>query len=154
MNDFSVAPTPLVSDSKRHSFSPGPRPLQLALSTSTPGSPGPASAPFASYPSPNSAFSESPLSARLARKSGAARRQSSISYFSPKDSEARNSSLRSSPISANYGLTRSVSVGAKPPLSPGAGHPAGDRRSTGSAESIQSERTPHTLAEKYFLSLF
>jgi hypothetical protein len=45
------------------------------------------------------------------------------------------------------GLTRSVSVGAKPPLSLG----AGDRKSTGSVESSQSEKVTiqqHTLAEK------
>jgi hypothetical protein len=131
--------------SKHHSFSPGPRPLHLALTT--PDSPGSAISPY-STPSPSSDSPNStsvPSSAtRFVRPPGAPRRQSSISYYTPKDSESRNATARTQ---ARHGLTRSVSVGAKPPFSPGVG---GDRRSTGSVESNQSERvtTPYTLAEK------
>jgi hypothetical protein len=57
-------------------------------------------------------------------------------------------------------LARSVSVGAKPSLSSGVGGGrSGDRRSTVSMESTQSEKvsTPRTLAEKwahYFSLMF
>lgn len=90
----------------------------------------------------------------MARAAGNnARRQSSISYFAPRDGEGRTS-LRPSPTGAKHGLTRSVSVGNKTPLSPpgvgsARGASPGDRRSTGSVESAQSEKSPHTLAEKY-----
>jgi hypothetical protein len=48
---------------------------------------------------------------------------------------------------ARHGLTRSVSIGPKSSFNPGVGNEVGDRRSTGSGESGQSER-PHTLVEK------
>ena len=147
MNDFPIAVQ--TTHSKRHSFSSGPRPLRLALaSTATPGSIGPVISPFTSYSTP-SPRSESPGSAgaprnatRFVRSPGAPRRQSSISYFTP-DSETTTARKPT-----RHGLARSVSVGAKPSLSPvvGGGR-SGDRRSTVSVES-EKVFTPHTLAEK------
>lgn len=153
MTDISIVKqTTPPSFSKRHSFSPGPRPLQLALSTSSassPGSPPHLSTPYTSSPCPRVGV-ELPLGARVARN---ARRQSSISYFTPRDSEPRTL-LSPSPTGAKHALTRSVSVDSKTLLSSPRGGGAhgvspGDRRSTGSAEPAQSERSPHTLAEKY-----
>lgn len=151
MNDFPIAMH--ATNSKRHSLSTGPRPLRLTLSSTSPGEPGPTISPITSYSTP-SPPSESPSSggapsgvSRVARKPEAPRRQSSISYYTPKDGEARNLPMRT-PV--RNGLTRSASVGAKPPFSPGVGAGTGVRRNTGSVESNQSEKvtTPHTLAEK------
>lgn len=152
MTDISIVKqTTPPSFSKRHSFGPGPRPLQLALSTSSaslPGSPPHLSTPYTS-PSPR-ASAELPLGARVARN---ARRQSSISYYTPRDSEPRTL-LSPSSTGAKHALTRSVSVDSKTPSSSprgGSTHGVspGDRRSTRSAEPAQSERSPLTLAEKY-----
>ena len=84
-----------------------------------------------------------------------ARRQSSISYFTPRDSTSEpRTSLWPSPTGVKHGLTRSVSVDSKTPLSSPRGGGAsgvspGDRQSTGPVEYPQPERSPHTLAEKY-----
>lgn len=139
---------------KRHSFSPGPRALHLALSTtSISGSSTSGNSTFTSHStsllhSESSGSTSAPTSAtRFVRSPGAPRRQSSISYYTANDSETRNATLRAT---TKHGLTRSVSVGAKPPFSSGAGIGIGNRRSTGSVECSQSEKvnTPHTLAEK------
>jgi hypothetical protein len=151
MSDFPIAVKTSIH-SKRHSVSPGPRPLRLALaSTAIPGSTGPIISPFTPYSTPSPRFESpgsagaSPNATRFVRNPGALRRQSSISYFTP-DSETTTTRTPT-----RHGLARSVSVGAKPSLSPGVGGGrSGDRRSTVSVESTQSEKvsTPHTLAEK------
>lgn len=158
MSDFPIAVK--TTHSTRHTFN-GPRPLRLALaSTTTPGSTGSIISPFTPYSTP-SPRSESPGSAdappnttRFVRNPGAPRRQTSISYFTP-DSETTTTRTPT-----RHGLARSVSVGAKPSMSPGvSGDRCGDRRSTVSLEFTQSEKvsTPHTLAEKlahYFYLVF
>ncbi|KII91127.1 hypothetical protein PLICRDRAFT_495976 [Plicaturopsis crispa FD-325 SS-3] len=127
---------PLPAANKRHSLNAvGPRPLHL-VDGNVPAhlhSPGPFSAPLAASPRPFS-YSQSPEPSSSTRKFNS-RRQSSISYF-PRDSDRNSaSSPRSPPAAGRLPSTRSS--------------PKGDRNSTGSVESRDSERPPVTLAEKH-----
>lgn len=139
----TITTTTTATASSLQSFTPGPRPLHLALSIPSPASSSGASNYISPSPYPESPHNSVPLTARISRSASTSRRQSSISYFSPTDSEAGNSTIRTP---ARHGSTKSMSVGLKSSFSPGI---AGDRRSTGSVGSTQSERPPHTLAEKY-----
>ncbi|KAH9835154.1 uncharacterized protein C8Q71DRAFT_709872 [Rhodofomes roseus] len=122
----------------------GPRPLQLVDGNAQPGGLGSPSA--SSCPSPTiSGLSTPPPTAKSSR-SGKSRRQSSISYF-PSDN-APTWALRSPTIAVSPSLRRSASVG-QPVKSPPV---AGDRRSLGSSEGLQSprgDRGPLTLTEKH-----
>ncbi|KZP28080.1 hypothetical protein FIBSPDRAFT_885969 [Athelia psychrophila] len=106
-------------------YSPGPRPLQLAQ----------ASLSTSACPSPTR--SDPPGSAR---EPGTPRRQSSISYYSPLDSEKRVGLAAAR--AARHSLTKSMSVGGKDEnLNRRSVHP--------DAPAVASPAGPHTLAEKH-----